>query len=122
MSAPIIAPRAYPTTGSTAVASFINRKLFVESGANTSSDGESLYLHGNKIAWHCEDGSTAMTMAGWPSQLTRARLNLLCQMMFDTAPFRQTKGVHYYLNTPITATQVIRVKKLELIDPDDFFK
>lgn len=47
-----------------------NRK----SNSNTMTDGESLFLHGNKIAEHREDG-VYITTGGWNTVTTRERLN-----------------------------------------------
>lgn len=42
--------------------------------SNTESTGKALYLHGNKIAEHREDGLW-VTNAGWSSNTTKERLN-----------------------------------------------
>jgi hypothetical protein len=41
---------------------------------NSMTDGQALYLHGNKIAEDREDG-LYVTTAGWNSNTTRERLN-----------------------------------------------
>ncbi len=41
---------------------------------NYETDGEALYLHGNKIAWWTNEG-IMITLAGWPSVTTRSRLS-----------------------------------------------
>jgi len=46
---------------------------------NTHTDGESLFLFGNKIAEHREDG-VYITDAGWNSSTTRERLNYFAQV------------------------------------------
>lgn len=43
---------------------------------NTSTDGQALYLHGNKIAEWRKDGLW-ITHAGWHSNTTKERLNAL---------------------------------------------
>lgn len=45
-----------------------------KSVGNTMTDGESLFLHGNKIAEHRDDG-VYITVAGWNTPTTRERLN-----------------------------------------------
>jgi hypothetical protein len=43
---------------------------------NTHTDGETVYLHGNPIAWKTGDADIiALTLAGWPTVTTRERLN-----------------------------------------------
>jgi len=50
---------------------------------NTTTDGDSIMLHGNKIAEHnsifANDGNTHIniTLAGWNTNTTRERLNAL---------------------------------------------
>ena len=47
---------------------------------NTRTDGDSLFLHGNKIAkW--EDGKVKFTLAGWDSRTTCSRLNAMLQLL-----------------------------------------
>jgi hypothetical protein len=43
---------------------------------NTSTDGKSLFLHGNMIARHAGE-KLEVTLAGWPTVTTRERLNAL---------------------------------------------
>lgn len=54
---------------------------------NSSTDGQVLLLHGNRIAEKREDG-LYITNAGWQSNVTKERLNALpnvsiCQRNFD---------------------------------------
>jgi len=43
---------------------------------NTSTDGQSIWLHGNAIAWKTFDADViALTLAGYPTVTTRERLN-----------------------------------------------
>lgn len=64
-------------------------------GKRTHTDGESLYLHGNKIAWHNTDGSIHATMAGWSTVTTRERLNTLANRL-GAPKFSQRKGTQYH--------------------------
>lgn len=41
---------------------------------NSTTDGVSVFLHGNKIAWR-EGSKFFFTLAGWPTVTTRERLN-----------------------------------------------
>jgi hypothetical protein len=93
---------------------FMNRKS--KSSSNTKTDGTTYYLHGNAIAWHCDDGFVALTLADYPTTTTRDRLNTICMMMFDCKPFHQKKGVQYYNDQKIDSDTVIRIKRLELLD------
>ena len=93
---------------------FMNRKS--KSSGNTKTDGTTYYLHGNAIAWHCADGFVALTLAGYPTTITRERLNTICMMMFDYKPFHQKQYVQYYNDQEIETDTVIRLKRLELLD------
>ena len=43
---------------------------------NTSTDGQTIWLHGNAIVWKTIDPDViALTLAGWPTVTTRERLN-----------------------------------------------
>ena len=41
---------------------------------NTHTDGVSLWLHGNRIAYH-ENGDVYVSLCGWDTNTTRERLN-----------------------------------------------
>ena len=43
--------------------------------ARTSTNGEIVWLHGNRIAWRTLDGDIGFTLAGWPTVTTRERIN-----------------------------------------------
>lgn len=45
------------------------------SQARTSTDGNTVWLHGNKIAWRTEARDIGFTLAGWPTVTTRDRIN-----------------------------------------------
>jgi len=45
------------------------------SAARTTTDGNTVWLHGNKIAWRTEAGDIGFTLAGWPTVTTRERIN-----------------------------------------------
>lgn len=60
------------------VTSFLARTSAAES--NTRTDGQSLLLHGNKIAEHRADG-IYVTYAGWQTKVTKERLNGILSAM-----------------------------------------
>lgn len=79
-----------------------------KSMARTKTDGENLYLHGNRIAtvkFYPFGGiqSISMTLAGFPTNTTRERLNGLIQSFayrmtgnYTLASFTQRKGKQFY--------------------------
>jgi hypothetical protein len=79
---------------------------------NSGTDGQTLWLFDEKIAWREPDGSVCMTMAGHGTRTTRDRLNGLCFLMHEKCPFHQKKGVQYYDDHEITTDQVITVHSL----------
>jgi hypothetical protein len=58
---------------------------------NTQTDGKSLWLHGNKIAEHREDG-LYITHCGWQTKTTKDRLNALSGVRIYQKNFK------WYLN------------------------
>jgi hypothetical protein len=42
---------------------------------NTRTDGTTIWLHGNAIARHADNGDIEITLAGWDTVTTRERLN-----------------------------------------------
>lgn len=42
---------------------------------NTKTDGNSVWLHGNRIVMRQEDGRVWATLAGWNTPTTRERVN-----------------------------------------------
>ena len=77
-----------------------------------TTDGNTVYLHGNRIAWHESNGDISMTLAGWGSPTTRERLNGLCMLLIDKRPFNQREHEQYYDDTPIDTRQVITIHTL----------
>ena len=86
---------------------------------NTETDGDTVYLFNNKIAWREPDGSISMWMCGHGTRTTRDRLNGLCFLMMNKHPFHQTKGVQYYDDYKIDTTQVITVHSLITYEHDE---
>lgn len=59
--------------------------------SNTSTDGHSIYLHGNEIA-KIQGGKLYITTAGWGTPTTKERLNALPNVSVST------KNYKLYLN------------------------
>lgn len=65
--------------------------------ARTKTDGQSVWLHGNRIAWRDEnDGTIWLCLRGWATMLTRERLNAICQAFAMPVGFYQWKGETYF--------------------------
>jgi hypothetical protein len=43
--------------------------------ARTHTDGQTVWLHNNRIAWRNDQGDICFTLAGWPTTTTRERIN-----------------------------------------------
>lgn len=66
----------------TIVDAFLGRKP--RSCGTSSTDGTTLFLHGNRIAWHGEQNGAAgvfLTLAGWNTTTTKERLRGVLRMM-----------------------------------------
>jgi len=63
---------------------------------NTMTDGNAVFLHGNKIAEWKQDG-LHMTLAGWNTTTTRERLNGIADNLGLKVSFNQ-KNFEPYLN------------------------
>lgn len=86
------------------VDAFLSRKKAV--GARTHTDGDAMYLHGNKIAWHGENGKIHATMSGWGTKTTRDRLNTLVTRL-GAKKFSQKKNVQHHGDMPISPEDVV---------------
>ena len=62
-----------------------HKKLTV---GNTTTDGESIWLHGNKIVRREDGGSISVNTQGWNTPTTKERLSFFCNA-------RTVKGVLY---------------------------
>lgn len=84
--------------GSTKIAkAFVNRSY--ERTENTNTDGHNVWLHGNKIMWR-ENGVVHFSMCGWPTVVTKDRLNHLFDHL--NVPLRAytqnfTPGIYNYI-------------------------
>lgn len=88
----------------------------------TATDGETVTLHDNKIAWRNADGSLSLSLAGWPTSTTRERLNAICEVFGYGRPFYQMGGQQYHNDTPITADNTITYHPLRMADPEEWMK
>ena len=61
----------------------------------TSTDGDTVWLHGNRIAWRDDAGIVWLTLAGWPTPTTRGRLNAIAEAFEFGMYFYQQKQVQY---------------------------
>ena len=43
--------------------------------ARTHTDGQTVWLHNNRIAWRNDHGDICFTLAGWATTTTRERIN-----------------------------------------------
>ena len=74
----------------------------------TRTDGESVFLHGNEIAfWNYGDVKTALcfTLAGWPSVTTRERINGILELSGSNWRVKQRNG-EQFLTNPVTGSEV----------------
>lgn len=78
-------------------------------GARTTTDGQSVWLFGNRIAWREADGTICFTFAGWPTTTTCDRLNGLYDLLYGRRPFHQKKDVQYFNDNEIDTREVVRV-------------
>lgn len=68
---------------------------------NCKTDGKTVLLHGNRIAWKEPSGeidghdNILFTLAGWPTQTTKTYLNAILAE-FRKGCIHTEKGQHYY--------------------------
>jgi len=89
------------------ITAFINGKA--KTIKTTRTDGQSIYYHGNLIAWRNEDGTVFCTLAGWGTPTTRERLNALALKLTGRQRFHQHKHVQYYDDRPIDTNEIIQL-------------
>ena len=96
------------------------------SAARTTTDGNTVWLHGNKIAWRTEaivdyggygnfrHRDIGFTLAGWPTVTTRERINgILGQFGYGYWGVAQRKGDQYLM--------YLAEKVMPLGDSDSFY-
>jgi hypothetical protein len=74
------------------------------SSGNTKSTGDTLTLHGNRIAQWMDDGRLQVTLAGWNTPTTRERINGIGRQ-FGFGVF-QRKHVPYFQRNGEPARQI----------------
>lgn len=84
--------------------------------STSGTDGQTVWLHHNKIAWRNKDGSISLTLAGWGTTTTRERLNTICFVFWGTRPFYQRDHVQYYGDHEIDTHQVITVHRIDEVE------
>lgn len=75
----------------TIVHAFMDRRA--AGRGNSHTDGDALYLHGHKIAWHGEYNGAAcvyMTLAGYGTPTTRERLQGILTVMGHRSPLQRS--------------------------------
>lgn len=63
---------------------------------NTSTDGQSLHLHGNLIAFTDDKGYLHLSLAGWHTPTTRERLNGILQIFGINGGFYQRNYLQWF--------------------------
>jgi hypothetical protein len=93
-------------------------KAFMErkpaNAARTRTDGDAVYLFGNKIAWRDADDNIHLTLAEYPTVTTRERLNAICELMWGKRPFHQHKNLQFYDDEEIDEYDVITIHNILL--------
>lgn len=75
------------------------RKGFSKKISNTETDGVSVWLHGNRIAWRNQDNTLSITLAGWGTPTTRERLNGILEAHGITYRVAQLSGSQIIKNS-----------------------
>jgi len=88
------------------VRAFVNGKRLKRK--NTETDGESIFLHGHRIAWK-RNGAVYATLAGWGTPTTRERLNGLARVLTGRSVFHQKNYVQYFNDVAIGERQIIQL-------------
>lgn len=89
---------------------------------NSKTDGTTLFLFDNPIAWHNADGSITMTLAGHGTPTTRDRLNTLCWLLYQRRPFHQHKNEQYFDDTYISTRSELVWHNISTVSAAEFFK
>ena len=82
--------------------------------SNTMTDGQAVYLHGNKIAERREDG-VWMTLAGWGTLTTRERLNTIADAMGSEWGFCQRNGGQYLCRWNRDKQELVEISNYEWV-------
>lgn len=89
------------------VSAFIAGKS--KSSGNSSTDGNAMFLHGNKIA-EKRDGKLWVTLAGWNTPTTRERVNGLLREAGLTGSFNQKDFAPCFNGKPVSSNEWICVQ------------
>lgn len=81
--------------------------------SNTETDGVTVYLHGHAIIWK-EEPYTVYTLAGYPTNVTRTRLNDIAECLGHSVRFYQ-KGGEQYVTRNIGADKKISASELVVV-------
>ena len=68
------------------------------SAARTNTDGNTVWLHGNKIAQRSEGDFVDFSLAGWPTVTTRDRVNGLLELSGSDYRVSQKNGTQFLTN------------------------
>jgi len=68
------------------------------SAAHTNTDGNTVWLHGNKIAQRSEGDFVDFSLAGWPTVTTRDRINGLLELSGSDYRVFQKSGTQFLTN------------------------
>jgi len=83
---------------------------------NTMTDGQSVFLHGNRIAWR-EDGTLYISMCGWPTVTTRERLDGILDAYDCTIRICQRKGEQGFTSIHPEFAHLYGAKNFQAISP-----
>jgi len=83
---------------------------------NTATDGQSVFLHGNCIAWR-EDDTLYISMCGWPTVTTRERLNGILQTYECQIIVSQRKNRQGFTCTNSEFAHLYGDKNFQVISP-----
>ena len=84
---------------------------------NTKTDGQSVWLHGNKIAEKTADG-LKLTLAGWNTVTTRERLNGILQVFNLEGGYNQKAYEPYFNGQMINANEWQTVSHPNQLNPN----
>ena len=104
-----------------AARSFIHRTPRRENNTvvTVQNNFSKMFLHGNQIAWHERDGSTALSMCGWGTLTTRARPNAILEAMQSAWRIVQRSGLQYATNLRTGDVQELSTSAPFWLDSDD---
>lgn len=77
--------------------------------ARTMTDGQTVWLHGKRIAWRHTNGSISLTLAGWGTNTTRDRLNAITETLFGWRGYHQHKHEQYFRDKPVETDVVVTI-------------